>query len=51
MNKKDDNCKHEWAHGYTMDVVVFCKKCNKDWDEVYEEMPYDEAVRLVKDEK
>lgn len=51
MNEQEVKCKHVWKHGYTMDVVVFCEKCNKDWDEVYKEMPYYDAIRLVRDEK
>ena len=42
-------CLHDWKHGYTLDLVVFCTKCNKDADEVYKGMPYNEQCRLVED--
>ena len=42
-------CKHVWKHGYTLEPVVFCKNCNKDADQVYIGMPYNEQIRLVVD--
>jgi hypothetical protein len=42
-------CLHNWKHGYTLEPVVFCTKCNKDADEVYKGMTYNEQRRLVVD--
>lgn len=42
-------CSHDWKHGYTLEPVVFCSVCNKDADEVYKGMTYNEQCRLVVD--
>jgi hypothetical protein len=42
-------CLHNWKHGYTLEPVVFCTKCNKDADQVYKGMTYNEQCRLVVD--
>ena len=47
----EDKCKHEWAHGYTVEPIVYCKKCNRDIDEVYKGLPYNEATKIVDYEK
>jgi len=43
----ENKCNHKWAHGYTLEPVVFCERCNKDWDEVYLDMSYQTARKLV----
>ena len=42
-------CNHVWATGWVENMVVFCKKCNKDCGVVYPGMPYEDQRLLVRD--
>lgn len=41
-------CEHVWATGWVEHMVVYCKKCNKDCDAVYHDMPFEDQLKLVK---
>lgn len=43
------DCRHIWKHGYTLEPVVYCEKCNKYAGQIYNRMPYDEQIRLIID--
>lgn len=50
--KTEENakCDHVFEYGYLGDIIVFCKKCNKDADEIYKDMPFIDQEKLIKNE-
>lgn len=29
-------CNHNWQFGYVADLIIYCKKCGKEIDDVYD---------------
>jgi hypothetical protein len=44
---KDKPCLHKWKHGYILDLIVFCERCESEAGQVYKGMPYKDQCKLV----
>lgn len=45
--EEDVKCNHVFIYGYLGDIIVFCKNCNKDADEIYKGIPFIDQEKLI----
>lgn len=59
MNEIKTECLHNWEYGYVADLVIYCTKCKKEADEVYDksqfcysthELKNNSIVKILKNE-
>ena len=48
-NKKE--CLHNWGYGYVADLVIYCTKCKKEIDEVYDKSDFSYSTHELKNNK
>jgi len=44
-------CFHNWEYGYIADLIIYCTKCNKEIDDVYDKNKVSYATHTCKDGK
>ena len=49
MIQQPKECLHNWEVGYVGDLVIFCTKCNRDADDVYDEKDFHYATHWCED--
>lgn len=49
MNENKKECLHNWEYGYVADLVIYCTKCKKEADEVYDETQFSYKTHELKD--
>lgn len=48
MNENKKECLHNWEYGYVADLVIYCTKCKKEADEVYDETRFSYKTHELK---
>lgn len=46
---KKKECLHYWEWGYLGDSMIYCTKCNRDADEIYDEKDFSYRTHTCKD--
>ena len=41
-------CLHFWVYGYVADLIIYCKKCKKEADDVYSKKDFDYKTHKCK---
>lgn len=44
-------CFHNWKYGYIADLIIYCTKCNKEIDDVYNKTEVDYTTHTCKEGK
>jgi len=48
LKKALNECEHEFAHGYTLEPVVYCTVCDREATDIFPGMAYKHIEKLVK---
>ena len=40
-------CKHEFAHGYTLEPIVYCTICDREATDIFPNMDYRHIEKLI----
>lgn len=51
VSTANKECLHNWEHGYIGDLIIYCTKCNKEIDDVYDKNEVSYVTHTCKDGK